>query len=154
MFRLATIADIPRLKDIFRETVLQLAPSLYSPEQVTAWSLTPDDDRRFTQSILDAHTYLLINNNIIIGFSGLQEDGHIASFYVAPDYTRQGYGTKLLNYVLETATHKQIPRLYTEASFFSYPVFLRCGFTVINMETVNYNNVLFQRYKMEKRTST
>jgi putative acetyltransferase len=150
MFRLARESDFPRLREIFRETVLKLAPSLYSAEQVTAWSLSPNNRERFWWFIFEADTYLLIENDVIIGFCGLQENGHIASLYVDADYTRQGYGTKLLLYVLKKGEKQGIKRFFTEASFFSQPVFLRCGFQVVTRETVNYNNVLFQRYKMEK----
>lgn len=150
MFRLAIESDLTRLRDIFRQTVLKLAPSLYSSDQVTAWSLSPNNQERFCSFIFAPDTYLLIENDMIIGFCGLENNGHIASLYVDADYTRQGYGTKLLIYVLEKGVQQGITRFFTEASFFSYPVFLRCGFEVVTMETVNYNNVLFQRYKMEK----
>lgn len=150
MFRLARFHDFSRLQEIFRQTVLDLAPSLYSPEQVKAWSLSPDNKEKFWQFVFNPDTYLLIENHIIIGFCGLENNGHIASLYVDPDYTRQGYGTRLLLYVLDQGKNKGISRFYTEASFFSHPVFLRCGFEVVTMETVNYNHVIFQRYKMEK----
>lgn len=150
MFRLATENDFSRLREIFRETVLKLAPSLYSPEQVTAWSLSPNNREKFWRFIFQADTYLLIENDVIIGFCGLQENGHIVSLYVDADYTRQGYGTKLLLYVLKKGEKQGIKKFFTEASFFSQPVFLRCGFQVVTIETVNYNNVLFQRYRMEK----
>ena len=129
-----------------------LAPSLYSPPQVKAWSQSPDDYDQFWQFIFNADTYLLLNKENIIGFCGLKSDGHIASFYVAPNFTRQGNGTKLLNYVLCKGRVKGITKFYTEASFFSQPVFSRCGFMVVTMEIVNYGNVLFERYKMEKIT--
>ena len=150
MFRLAIESDLTRLRDIFRQTVLKLAPSLYSSDQVTAWSLSPNNQERFCSFIFAPDTYLLIENDITIGFCGLENNGHIASLYVDADYTRQGYGTKLLIYVLEKGVQQGITRFFTEASFFSYHVFLRCGFELVTMETVNYNNVLFQRYKMEK----
>jgi len=45
-----------------------------------------------------------------------------------------------------------VKKFYTEASFFSQPVFSRCGFTILEMETVFYGDVSFERYKMEKIT--
>ena len=148
MFRIAEEKDFPRLRQIYRDSVKRLAPSLYTPEQVKAWSLTPDNRDRFWQFIFGCDTYLLIQNETIIGFCGLAtEDGHIVSLYLHPDFTRQGYGTKVLNYVLNVGIEAGITKFYTEASFFSEPVFSRCGFEVVTMETVYYGDVLFRRYK-------
>ena len=150
MFRLAVANDFSQLREIYRQTVQKLAPTLYSAEQVKAWSLTPDNREKFWQFVFIPDTYLLIENEVIIGFCGLETNGHIASFYVHPDYTRQGYGTKLLVYVLNQGVNQGIRKFNTEASFFSYAVFCRCGFEVMTMETVYYGDVVFERYKMEK----
>ncbi|WP_431705751.1 GNAT family N-acetyltransferase [Geminocystis sp. CENA526] len=151
MFRLATDNnDVEILRQIFRLSIQKLAPSLYSHEQVIAWSDFANNIIKFQDYILGADTYVLENSQQIIGFCGFHYDGHIASFYVHPDFTRQGYGTKLLNYVLDKAIQKGIKRFYAEASFFSQPVFSRCGFDIVEIETVKYGEVPFDRYKMEK----
>ena len=150
MFRLAIVNDFSRLREIYRQSVQKLAPSLYSAQQVKAWSLSTNNREKFWQFVFVPDTYLLIENEVIVGFCGLESNGHIASFYVDPNYTRQGYGTKLLVYVLSKGIEQGIRKFNTEASFFSYPVFCRCGFEVVTMETVNYGNVPFERYKMEK----
>ena len=150
MFRLAVANDFSRLREIYRQSVQKLAPTLYSPEQVKAWSLTPDNREKFWQFVFIPDTYLLLENEIIIGFCGLESNGHIASLYVHPDYTRQGYGTKLLVYVLNQGINQGMGKFHTEASFFSSPVFCRLGFEIVTRESVNYGSVLFERYKMEK----
>ncbi|MBL1210072.1 GNAT family N-acetyltransferase [Geminocystis sp. GBBB08] len=154
MFRLAVEKDFDILRQIYSQTVKKLAPSLYSPSQVMAWSSFSDNISKFHDFIFHANTYLLIKNEQIIGFCGLRNDGHIASFYLHPDFTRQGYGTKLLLYVLEIGLKQGITRFYTEASFFSQPVFSRCGFKILALETVNYGDVSFKRYKMEKENNS
>ena len=151
MFRLATPSDINALKSIYQKTVRELAPSLYTTEQVIAWSLFPEDTAKFTEFILKPDTYILEKNQEIIGFCGLEKNGHIASLYIHPAHTRQGYGTKLLNHVLNQGIKESISLFYSEASFFSQPLFKRCGFEVVEMETINYGVVFFERYKMEKR---
>ncbi|WP_017294769.1 GNAT family N-acetyltransferase [Geminocystis herdmanii] len=150
MFRLAVDSDFEILREIYRLSIQKLAPSLYSHDQVIAWSAFPDNFAKFHDFIFQADTYLLKNQTQIIGFCGLQSDGHIASFYLHPDFTRQGYGTTLLTHVLEKGISQGFKRFYTEASFFSQPVFSRCGFEIVAMETVKYGDVSFDRYKMEK----
>lgn len=149
-FRVATPNDFNILRKIYRNSVQKLAPSLYSQDQVIAWSNFPDYISRFHDFIFKPNTYLLETATQIIGFCGLESDGHIASFYIHPDFTRQGNGTFLLNYVLSIGIEQGISRFYTEASFFSQPVFSRCGFTIAEMETVKYGDITFDRYKMEK----
>ncbi|AUC62184.1 putative aetyltransferase YafP [Cyanobacterium sp. HL-69] len=151
MFRFALPSDIQALKSIYQKSVTELAPSLYTKEQVIAWSSFPDDTVKFTQFILKPDTYILENNQEIVGFCGLEKNGHIASLYIHPAHTRQGYGTNLLNYALNRGIQENISRFYSEASFFSQPLFKRCGFKVLEMETVKYGVVSFERYKMEKR---
>lgn len=151
MYRLISASDFARVQKIYQNSVLQLAPSLYSPEQVIAWSSFPNHTAKFHSFIFNPDTYIIENEEEIIGFCGLEKDGHIASLYVDPRYSRQGYGTKLLQYVLNQGIKAKINRFYTEASFFSHPVFQRCGFVVLEMEHVKYGVVSFQRYKMEKR---
>ncbi len=150
MFRLVLTSEFDILREIYRQSVEQLAPELYTKEQVVAWSCTPDNITKFWDFIFVPQTYVMEVETKIIGFCGLKGDGHIASLYVHPQCTRKGYGTKLLNYVVDRGVRNGIKRFYTEASFFSQPVFCRCGFKVMEMERIKYGEVSFERYKMEK----
>lgn len=150
MFRIASNSDFNKLREIYRLSVQKLATKLYSKEQVEAWSNFPKNYDKFHEFIFKPTTFILEIDNNIIAFCGLKNDGHIASFYVHPDFSRKGYGTKILNFVLEKGQELGIKRFYTEASFLSQPVFKRCGFQVIEMETVKYGEISFDRYKMEK----
>lgn len=149
IFRLAENSDFDTLTQIYRQSVQQLAPLLYTKKQVEAWANFPNNQAKFREFIFKPKTYLIEQDQVIIGFCGLESDGHIASFYIDPRFTRQGYGTKILLYVLAKGQELGLKRFYTEASFFSQPVFKKCGFSIIEMETVKYGEVVFERYKME-----
>jgi len=151
MFRLVLCSEFDLIRGIYRESVQQLAPLLYTQEQVIAWSSFPDNLEKFWQFVYQPQTYVMEFEKQIIGFCGLRNNGHIASFYLRPNFTRQGFGTKMLNHVLDTGINQGLKKFYTEASFFSQPVFSRCGFVIVEMETVKYGEVSFERYKMEKR---
>ncbi len=153
-FRIANQHDFGTVVDIYRQSVKKIAPFLYSKEQVIAWSGFADNHEQFYKFIFKPQTYLLEKDKEIIAFCGLKMNGHIASFYVHPDYNRQGYGTKILVYVLNAGKNLGIKRFFTEASFFSQPVFTRQGFDIFDIETVRYGNITFDRYKMEKLTET
>jgi putative acetyltransferase len=151
MFRLVLCSEFELIREIYRESVRQLAPLLYTQEQVIAWSSFPDNLEKFWQFVYQPQTYVMEFEKQIIGFCGLRNDGHIASFYFHPNFTRKGFGTKMLNHVLDRGINQGLKKFYTEASFFSQPVFSRCGFVIVEMETVKYGEVSFERYKMEKR---
>lgn len=150
MFRLILESEFDVVREIYRETVQKLAVELYTKEQVKAWSNSPNNKTKFHEFIFKPKTYVYEKNNKIIAFCGLEEDGHIASLYVHPDFSRQGYGTKILQFVLEKGINSGIKKFYAEASFLSQPVFARCDFRILEMETVKYGNVSFDRYKMIK----
>ena len=150
LFRLASDSDFETLAQIYIQSVRKLAPSLYSKAQVDAWSAFPHNNPKFQEFIFKPQTYVMEKDHTIISFSGLDSDGHIASLYVHPFFSRQGYGTKILLYILEKGLASGMKRFYTEASFFSQPLFSRCGFEIMEMETVKYGEVSFDRYKMEK----
>lgn len=147
-FRIATEADIPACADIFRRAVVELAPQLYTPRQVIAWSKSPENFGRFSSFILKPVTFVACCDNNVLGFSGIEADGHIASLYVAPEYARQGVGTILVQQVISYAQTRSYAQLYTEASFFSRGLFLKFGFRVAFVEEVDYNGMHFKRSKM------
>lgn len=151
-FRIADQNDFEVVTNIFRQSVKKIAPFLYSKEQVLAWSGFADNYSKFYEFVFKPQTYLLEKDQQTIAFCGLKMNGHIASFYVHPDYNRQGYGTKILVYVLNAGKNLGIKRFFTEASFFSQPVFTRQGFDIFDIETVRYGDITFDRYKMEKLT--
>jgi putative acetyltransferase len=150
MIKIAESKDLVTLAQIYRNTVQQLGPNLYSPEQVEAWSQAPDNLEYFQQFIFKPTTYIWEDQGEIIGFCGLETNGHIVSLYIAPQHTRKGIGTKLLEFVLDEGKKLNLTRFYTEASYFSKTVFERCGFVVYDEEYIKYGDITFHRYKMEK----
>jgi putative acetyltransferase len=147
-FRIATEADVTTCADIFRRAVIELAPQLYTPAQVIAWSQSPDNLDRFSAFILKPVTFLACRDRNVLGFSGIEADGRIASLYVAPESSRQGVGSALLRQIISHAQTLDYSQLYAEASFFSRDLFLKFGFQVAFIEEVNYNGAPFKRSKV------
>jgi putative acetyltransferase len=116
---------------------------------VEAWAYFPSDTEAFKNFILDPTTFVAETNGIILGFSGVEDNGHIASLYVHGDYNRQEIGSRLLAAVIEYAKLHKIPRLYTEASEFSCALFERFGFQISGTERVMREGAWFQRYLLQ-----
>lgn len=147
--RAATVLDIPALATVYRDSVKAIAPQRYSPEQVEAWAYFPSDTEAFNDFIFHPTTFVAELDGMIVGFSGVEENGHIASLYVHSNYNRQGIGSRLLETVIEYAQLHQISRLYTEASEFSRALFEKFGFQVSQTENIIREGVWFHRYLLE-----
>ncbi|MBI1318091.1 MAG: GNAT family N-acetyltransferase [Candidatus Hydrogenedens sp.] len=153
-FRLATEADVPALGAIYASTVRELGPQLYTPEQVVAWSASPDNREAFYHFIMDYRTHIIEVDGAPAAFCGIGADGYVASLYVAPQYTRKGLGSKVLTHALEDARREfGATSFYTKASFFSREVFTRHGFYVAEEESVDYNGQTFRRFHMRREVA-
>ncbi len=151
--RVATESDLAELAELYRYSVLAIAPQYYQAEQVQMWASFPSSPEWGRDFILKPVTFVAETNNQILGFSGLEPDGHVASLYVHGDHGRQGIGSSLLTAVLDFAHTQQITHLHTEASEVSKPLFEKFGFQVHETEQALRNGVQFQRYLMRKELS-
>ena len=150
IIRLATAADVPTIAALYRETVLAHAPQHYSPAQTTAWASFGADTPPFRNFILQATTYVAEDDSSLVGFAGLDDDGHVASVYIRHDCLRQGIGSRLMTTLLETAQRRGLTRLYAEASAFSLGLFQKHGFSLYATDIVERAGVTFERYLVEK----
>ena len=151
LLKTAIESDLPALAKLFDDSVRQVAPQKYSPEQVDAWAASATDTEFFSRFILESTTFIAEENNLL-GFGGIRitTAGQITSLYVRGNCNRKGVGSKLLEKILEYARINQCDRLYTEASEFSKPLFEKFGFEIYGEEEVMRNGVLFQRSLMQK----
>jgi len=148
MIRRVRESDFAQLVEIYTEAVRQTATKVYSPEQINAWSGFPLKADKFWEFVFGPETWVIAADKLPVAFCGLGKDGHIASLYVHPGFNRKGYGSQLLQYVLERGERRGMRRFYTEASFLSRTVFERHGFIVDYVEEVDYDGVHFCRFKM------
>ena len=83
-----------------------------------------------------------------LGFVTLSADGHLSLLYVSADHQRQGLGNLLLTTALAGARALGLKHITTEASAFSYELFLRHGFTLTGLECVERGGVSFTRHRL------
>ena len=143
-------AHIPRLLDLFEQSVRRLGPAHYSPDQVEQWARGAHHPGLASQ-LREHHGWVIEQDDVPLGFATLSDDGHLSLLYVSPDHPRQGLGTLLLERVLAAASQMGLGSLTTEASAFSLALFLRHGFLLTGLETVERGGVQFIRHRLHCR---
>ncbi|MDG2614751.1 GNAT family N-acetyltransferase [Thermoleptolyngbya sichuanensis XZ-Cy5] len=147
--RLAEESDLAELAALYQHTVLQHGPQHYSLVQTQTWASFAENLDLFRHFIFDATTYVATDETGIVGFAGIEINGHIRSTYVRGDRLHQGIGSMLLQALLDDAAAKPVTRLYAEASEFSLGLFQKFGFRLYDTEAVDFNGVAFTRYLVE-----
>jgi len=143
-------SDLPAVVAVYREAVLKIAPGLYTPEQVAAWSAFAETDRDLRPML--AQGYRLVIENAAGGidaFASLDPADYILFLYSR--VSRRGHASRLLEALESEARRRGIVRVHTAASLISHPLFLRHGYAIDHPETVERNGISFDRYRMSKR---
>ena len=141
---------IPALIALFEQSVRQRGPEYYSEAQVAQWALGAHHPG-FVSQLREHHGWVLEQAGAVLGFVTLSDDGHLSLLYVSADHQRQGLGGLLLATALSQAGRLGIETLTTEASAFSYGLFLRYGFELTGLESVERGGVSFIRYRLHCR---
>jgi putative acetyltransferase len=142
--------DFTAVAAVYRDAVRQIAPSLYTPEQVDAWAAFAETDRELRPMLAQGYRLVVENETGgIDAFASLDPADYVSFLYSR--VSRQGHATRLLAALEAEARRRGIARVRTAASLISHPLFLRHGYTIDYSETVDRNGVAFDRYRMSKR---
>ena len=148
--RQISIKDQIELKKVYFDSIQSLNEKIYTQEQKRAWSSQAWDNPNFDNSIKKGKGWLLSEKGIIVAFAVRYPSNRIALFYCKGKFQRKGCGSKLLQKLEDEAKSEGLDTLLTEASLISYELFLKKKWEIIRKETVNINNIFFERYKMIK----
>ncbi|GBU28230.1 hypothetical protein R84B8_01788 [Treponema sp. R8-4-B8] len=115
----------------------------------------PDIELQLLEKIKKAtFTYFndLFNDNSYIGFIGLNNNevictaglliyylpplenenyrkiGHVLNFYTKPAYRKKGIGSKLMNFIKDTAANEKINRIVLNSTKMGFPIYKKAGF--------------------------
>jgi putative acetyltransferase len=142
--------DFTAVAAVYRDAVRRIAPPLYTPEQISAWSAFADNNHEFRPMLAQGYRLVVENETGgIDAFASLDPADYVSFLYSR--VSRRGYATRLLTALETEACRRGITRVRTAASLISHPLFLRHGYTIDYSETVDRNGVAFDRYRMSKR---
>lgn len=125
--RKATVIDIPRLWELRRSSIIELAPVGMAIAQAEEWAATLDLSG-MEQRFLKTEIWVAEKGGIIAGWIAMRDD-YLDGLYTAPRYARQGIGTELLGVAESLMRERAIEIIRLEASLNAEGFYLRRGYS-------------------------
>jgi len=124
--RRATFEDVPRLFEVRRRSILELAPSGMPVEDAEAWAmkLTPAG---MEQKLREFEIWIAELDDVIAGWGAICGDV-LEQLYTAPEYAGQGVGAALLDRLEALMRGRGIAAIHAEASSNAKAFYLRRGY--------------------------
>lgn len=120
-----------KLFEIFYSSIHINAKNYYTKEQLEAWAPNNYNLNEWKIKIEKINPIVILDNNKIIGYADLQENGFIDHFFIRGGYNNKGYGASLLKYIITTAKEKTIRTSESNVSLSAQKLFLKFEFLVI-----------------------
>ncbi|MEE4250445.1 MAG: GNAT family N-acetyltransferase [Alcanivoracaceae bacterium] len=141
--------DGPALRQLFRQSIEQIASNHYDAEAVTAWAAGADNED-FVERLQHGLTLVATLHGEYAGFAQLYPADHIEMLYLSPDASGLGIASLLYQYLEDEARMAGSRTLTTASSLTAKRFFESMGFQVDEEETVVRQNVAIKRLRMEK----
>jgi putative acetyltransferase len=148
-------ADLDAVISVFLASIREIAIRDYSQAQIAAWAQV--DRNTWKQARSDRPTWVALDSESIpekiIGFAGLQPNGHLDMMYVHPSHQRHGVASALLSTVEQAAKESGISTLTVDASLTARPFFEKHGFKIIRQQKVPIQGQFLRNLHMSKTLS-
>ncbi|RZJ61012.1 MAG: GNAT family N-acetyltransferase [Flavobacterium sp.] len=148
--RPALPADLPEIKQLFVETIMNVCSNDYTNEQQRIWAATAENEERWTNALNDQYFVVAERESKIAGFASLANNNYFDFLYVHKDFQRQGIADGLYEYLERKALDSGTRILTSDVSKTARPFFERKGFKVVSEQTNVRLGIEIVNYKMEK----
>lgn len=150
-FRSATVSDIPEMKALFCDTVLNVNARDYTLEEVADWASCGNRPGHWEKLLATLHFIVTCDaEGCIVGFSSIRNDGYLHSMFIHKDHQGEGIATALLQRIEAYATEHGIREITSEVSITARPFFERKGYVVEQEQRARANHLCLTNYKMRK----
>ena len=138
------------VRDVYSDAIESLGYEFYSKEQIQAWS-----SLAWLPGVLDAPLkegsgWISYQNQEIQAFAVRYPSNRLALLYSRGKSTRKGHASALIRKIEEDAINEGQSKLITEASFFSYPLFLKFNWKIESIQNIEIAGIEFERFLMQK----
>ncbi len=133
---------------LFYNTIHYVNIRDYDKSQIEAWAPGDFDKNKAIQKFRDIDPFVVIKNEMIIGYGDIQPDGLIDHFFCHHEFQRQGVGRALFAAIEEEAKKKGISKMHSNVSITARPFFEAMGFSVEKEQVITVRDQQLKNYRM------
>ncbi|MEE4251377.1 MAG: GNAT family N-acetyltransferase [Alcanivoracaceae bacterium] len=141
--------DAQALRQLFKQSIEQIAARHYEPDAIAAWSASADEED-FISGLEQGLTLVATLHGEHAGFAQLHPASHIEMLYLSPDASGLGIASLLYQYLEDEARMAGSRTLTTASSLTAQRFFESVGFQVSKEEMVKRGKVTIKRLSMQK----
>ena len=142
--------DQLQLKRVYFKSIMSIENTIYSEKQKTAWASQAWESPIIDKCLKEGKGWLIENEKEVVSFAIRYPNNRLALLYCQKEFSRKGFGNKLINRIEIDAINERINKIETEASLLSYKLLIKRNWVITCKENIIINNTLFERYKMFK----
>lgn len=146
MIRKYQSTDCKKLAELFYHTVHTINAKDYTQEQLNAWAPGKTNLYEWDKSLSEHNTIVAAENEIIVGFGDIHENGYLDRLFVHHEYQRRGIATAICDELEKTAHNK----IFTHASVTAKMFFEKRGYKLIRKQQIERQGVQLTNFFMEK----
>ncbi|MEM7777190.1 MAG: GNAT family N-acetyltransferase [Pseudomonadota bacterium] len=143
-------ADVPRLRDVFAQSIDGLTEDDYDEDQRLAWISRAEDMDAFGQRILGNVTLVVERDGELLGFACLKENSVIDMLYVHPHFAGQGVASTLVDALERIAAGRGVETVTVDASETAVEFFETRGFVGLRRNSVSIGDQWLTNTTMSK----
>jgi len=129
-------ADVPLLREIFRDSIEELTGDDYTEAQQDAWASAADDEKAFGKKLTGALTLVATMEGSAVGFAALEGKDKIDMLYVHPAAAGQGIAAMLIDALEKLAGGRGAAKLTVDASDAARGFFEKRGYVAQQRNSV------------------
>ena len=146
-------ADVPLLREIFRDSIEALTADDYSEAQQEAWASAADDEAAFGKKLTGQLTLVATLAGSPVGFATLAGGNKIDMLYVHPAATGQGVAALLIDALEKLAGSRGAALLTVDASDSARGFFEKRGYVAQQRNTVSVGDEWLANTTLHKQPS-
>lgn len=142
--------DTQEISWLFYDTVHDITSDAYTSIQINKWAPKVVDLNQWKQRLGQSNTLVAFTpeDNKIIGFSDINNQGHIDYLYVHYAHQYTGVGTALLEAIKQKAQELKLKTMYADVNILAKPLFTQGGFVIDEPGVRIINGIEFPITKM------
>jgi putative acetyltransferase len=148
--RLAQLADVDAIRQLFQETIETFNQKDYNPAQIRLWAAGAQRISNWQKKVQEQYFVVAEHDTIIVGFASIETNGYIDFMYIHKNYQNQGIASLLLKELETKAISLSLTKVWANVSITARPFFKKRDFIITNIHTRWIDGIEFENTVMEK----